>query len=379
MFVTEKPALADALAIVRDVVKSKNKFPILDNVLIEQSGDRLTARASNLTLEICTQFAATIGEDFLPYTCPAHIFADIVRNAPEDRIAINAIDQAGTMAAIQIKSGRSRLKLPVLPASDFPKLDAGSLPHELSLNASTLAKALRAVEYAAETNAAKYYLCGVRLEPCADGLVLVATDGKRLEKRTIPAIDFDQDDLSSMPAITVPSETVAKIVKLLDGIDTVVVEWSRERIRVTAGETTMTSKLVDGEFPAWRRIEPQPDSLVSRFSGKALSDAMQRLLTVTPDAGNGIAFDFGAEVISLRSRDIAVGEGEDEIAAETNGEIRTGYHGRHLREAIAHYEGDNFELLVSQGALPSLLRIAGNVSDYTVLMPMQVKGMITNG
>ncbi len=379
MFVTEKPALAEALAVVRDVVKSKNKVPILDNVLIERDGERLTALSSNLAIEIRTRFAATVGEEFIPFTCPAHIFADIVRNAPEDRIAVNAVEQAGVMAQILIKSGRSRLKLPVLPASDFPKLDAGNLPHELSLNAVTLQKALRAVEYAAETNPAKFYLCGVRFEPDDEGVSLVATNGVRLERRLIAANDFDQDDFSGMRAVIIPSESVDRIIKLLDGADTAIVQWSGDRMRVTAGETTLTTKLIDGEYPAWRRIAPEKDSLVSRFSGKSLGDAIQRLLTVTPDAGNGVAFRFTPETLSLRSRDINVGEGEDEITVETNGEIQTGYHGRHLREAIAHYDGDNFEMLIGPGAAPTLLRIAGHEAAYTILMPMQVKGIFGNG
>lgn len=120
MFVTEKPALAEALGVVRDVVKAKNKFPILDNVLIEHDGERLTALSSNLTIEIRTRFAATIGEEFIPFTCPAHIFADIVRNAPEDRIAINAIEQAGVMAQVQIKSGRSSSSCRSCPRLIFP-------------------------------------------------------------------------------------------------------------------------------------------------------------------------------------------------------------------------------------------------------------------
>jgi DNA polymerase-3 subunit beta len=379
MFVTEKPALSDALAIVKDVVKSKNKFPILSNVLIERDGDMLTARASDLNLEISTRFAATIGEDFQPFTCPAHIFADIVRNAPEDRIAINAVQQAGVIAAIQIKSGRSKLKLPVLPASDFPKLDAGSLKHQMSLGASKLQKALQAVEYAAETEAARYYICGVHLEPGEDGLTLVATDGKRLVKRIIAAIEFDQDDLSDIPRVTVPSDTVDRIIKLLDGRDDVTVELSDQKIRVAAGGTVLNSKLIDGNFPAYRQIVPDPSSYTSRFSGKALSDAVGRLLTVTPDAGNGILFNFTRETIALMARDISAGEGEDEVPAETDGEIRTGFHGRHLREALAHNEGDSFELLVGHGASPALLRAAGDLVNYTILMPMQVKGMLGNG
>ncbi|NTI92248.1 DNA polymerase III subunit beta [Agrobacterium rhizogenes] len=379
MFVTEKPALADALALVAGIVKAKSKFPILANVLIERDGDALTARCSNFNLEIATRFAATIGEEFLPFTVEAQRFADIVKAAPEDRIAVNVIHQDGVMAAITVNSGRSRLKLPVLPASDFPKLDAGNLPHRISLNAPTLQKVLKAVEYAAETNQAKYYICGVSLQPDATGLVAVATDGRRLAKRLIPANEFDQDDLAGIPPVIVPSETVDQIIKLLEGRDDVTAEWSGEKIRVELSDTVLTSKLIDGQFPQWQLIQPDPACITAQFSGKALSEALGRMLLVTPDAGNGILFDFANGALSLRARDIAAGEGEDEIAAEADGEIRSGFHGRHLREAIAHHDGDSFELLIGKGAAPALLRQTGDTSDYTILMPMQVKGMLVNG
>ena len=75
----------------------------------------------------------------------------------------------------------------------------------------------------------------------------MATDGNRLAKRTVPAIEFD-DDLATLPQAIVPSDAVAIITKMLDKKDDVVVELSDAQIRVAAGGTTVTSKLVDGTF-----------------------------------------------------------------------------------------------------------------------------------
>lgn len=377
MFKTEKAALSEALSAIKSVVKAKAKIPIHSNVLIDRDGDRLMARGGNITLEISVPFAATIADNFAPFTVDAHRFADIVSGAPDDAIAVDAVAQDGGLANIQIKSGRSRLRLPVLPASDFPKLDAGSIHHSVSIDADVLRKHLDAARYAVETDVTRFYLCGVFFEPTADGLVLVATDGKRLVRRLIPMTDIDEEDISAIRPVIVPTEAVDRLAKLLAAGDRVQIDLSTQMVRFAAGGRTLVSKLVDGAFPAYRQIRPSDNSALSRFSGAMVAGAIGRLLTVSSSEDNGILFSFRPDAIALMARDVTAGEGEDEVSAETDQDVTIGFHGRHFREAIDHIEGDGIELLVAGGekAFPTLMRGAGDEQNYTILMPVRVKGL----
>lgn len=378
MFKTEKSALSEALSLIKNVVKAKAKIPIHSNVMIERSGDHLVARGCNITLEISVPFGATISAGFEPFTVDAHRFADIVSSAPDGTIAVDAISQGATIANIQIKSGRSRLRLPVLPASDFPKLDAGTLPHSITLEAETLRKHLDAVRYAVATDVDRYYLCGVYFEPAADGLIMVATDGLRLVRRIIGIDEIDEDDISEIKPVIVPTETIDRMMKMLPSSGAVRIDMSREMIRIEATSRVLVSKLIDGGYPQYKQIMPPKEAALSRFSGASVAGALDRLLAVAPAEGNGVLFSFRKDAIALAARDLATGEGEDEVNAETDRELSIGFHGRFFREAIDHTDGDAVELLVTGGdkAFPALMRTPGDDQNYTILMPVKVKGMM---
>lgn len=376
MFKTEKPAFVAALSDIIGVVNRNAKIPIQSHALFERDGDVVVVRGTSMDIEMAATFAATFAEDFEPFTVPAHLVTDAVKSMPDGQeIRIERVDHAGKMTGLYIKSGRSRLKLPVMPASDFPKLDAGTLPHQLSMAASVLAKALKATVHAVSKDQTRYYLAGVFVEPGTDGLRVVATDGLRLAVRLIKAIDLDQaDDLAKMPTIIVPTKAVDTALKVIGESEDVTLDYSSLKVRVSCGTRVMTAKLVEGTFPDYSRIQPPPSAFRATFSAATLSAAIARVLVATPDTGNGVAFRFADGVLALNARDYAVGEGDDEIDCQAEGEASTGYNGAHMREALDHTEGDAVELLVSTGANPSLLRAAGDELNYTILMPMQPKG-----
>ncbi|MDR6757806.1 DNA polymerase-3 subunit beta [Mycoplana sp. BE70] len=376
MFKTEKHAFVAALASIIGVVNRNAKIPIQQNALFERDSEAVTVRGTSMDIEMAARFTATVAADFEDFTVPAHLVADAVKSMPDGQeIRVERIDQAGKMIGIYVKSGRSRIKLPVLPASDFPKLDAATLPNQLSLASSVLARALKATVHAVSTDQTRYYLAGVYLRPKKEGLHLVATDGLRLSVRLIKAIDIDQEDaIAKLPPIIIPTKAVEAILKIIADGEDVTVDYSDMKLRISCASRVMTAKLVEATFPDYERIQPEASAIRTSFSASTLSGAIARVLVATPDAGLGVAFRFAAGALAINARDYAVGEGDDEIDCEADGEIETGYNGKHMREALEHTEGDAVELLTSTGASPSLLRAAGDDLNYTILMPMKPKG-----
>lgn len=376
MLKTEKPALAAAISVVISVINKSAKVPIMQNICIERDGDELVLRGGNGDMEITSRLNVMFDDAFEDITLPAHLLDDAVRRMPDGaELRLDRADSASQkLEHINIRAGRARVKLPVLPASDFPRLDAGALPHRLSLTAPHLAKAIKAVLPAVCDDQSRYYLAGVLLQPSGDGMRVVATDGRRLSVRFLAAAEFDQaDTLGKVPSVIVPTKVVERAIKVMDGQDDVTLDMSDQKIRVTAGRTVMTGKLVEGTYPDVARILPSPDAQRITFSSAALQAAIARVLVVTPDAGNGVAFRAAEGTMRINARDTAVGDADDEIACDPAAVVEGGFHGTQMREALEHIDGDQVEYLVGPGAAPTMVHTPGDDRNYTIMMPMQVK------
>jgi DNA polymerase-3 subunit beta len=373
MFKTDKAALSAALASARSVIADGSKMSIMRNVLIERGDGGLIARGGNIDMEIAARFAATIAADFEPFTCVASAFAEFVAKAPDNAITVERANDGGSLTHIALKSGRSRLKLPVLPASDFPKLDAGRLQHAVTLASEVFAEALDGVAFAAGSDISQIYLCGVLVEGSPEGLNLVATNGAAMVRRLLGKLVFDTDaDAAEFPRIIIPSGSIAKIVKVAKEADDVTFEASDQMVRLTAGGTVLISKLIEGVFPEWQKYIPRANDILVSVGRQSLLDAIGRVLLATPDAGNGVAFMFGKDTLKLTARDVNAGEGEDEIGIEAAEEMTTGYNGKRMQELLAHMQSDRIEILLSEPRKPALIRSPGddiNVSTIGAYLP----------
>jgi len=141
--------------------------------------------------------------------------------------------------------------------------------------------ALRAVLLATPTKDVRYYLVGVLVEPAADRVALVGTDGHRLHCVVHPA----PGTAAGEPFI-IPRDMVAAIVKgAKKGADVTIVatprgefcrSWELE-LRRDDG-LAVRGHSVDGTFPDWRRIVPREsgdDASPAQFNYEFLADAQR--------------------------------------------------------------------------------------------------------
>ncbi|WP_268815012.1 hypothetical protein [Sinorhizobium medicae] len=186
MFKTKKAAFQAALSSVKDAVSSKNTIPHLANIAVERHAEGIRLRATNLDIEIAAPFQAEIGADFSGFTFPAKTVTSIVGAVDDGKdISFEAVMLGNKLEAVTIRSGRSRIKVPILPLADFPILDQGELPFAVSLGSSSFIRCLSAVDYACSTEETRHYLNGVFLDASEAGLMFVATDGHRTSLATV--------------------------------------------------------------------------------------------------------------------------------------------------------------------------------------------------
>ena len=365
--------LHPTLAAVQRIVERRNTVPILSNVLLEADGGGLTLRATDLDIEIATRIAAEVEEPG-SITVQAGRLHDVVGKIGDGLIFLEA---AGEMASeVKIAAGRARFALQALPASDFPSLAAGDLPHAFALPADLLGAAIDAVALAISTEETRYYLNGIFVHVDEFGrLVFVASDGHRLSllRRDLP------EGAAAMPGIIVPRKTVLELSRICRGEPREArIQVSDAKIRVEIGDMTLVSKLIDGTFPDYVRVIPSAPPIVALVPRQATRDAVDRVLAVSAERGRAVKITIDATAREMR---LEVVNPDSGTAAETvdlasaDGNLEIGLNGRYLAEALDALPGDMIHLADTDPGSPVRLTPADDPDGarrLIVVMPMRV-------
>ena len=366
----ERSTLLRALGHVQNVVERRNTIPILSNVQLSADEAGLSLTATDLDLAVLETVAADIQQPG-GTTAPAHILHDIVRKLPDG--AQVELDSSSDDGRLTVRAARSKFTLSCLPREDFPVIADGDLPHRFVLPSTDLRRLIEKTRFAISTEETRYYLNGIYLHAPEDAAVLrgVATDSHRLAQVDIPLPQGAAD----IPGVIVPRKTVLEVHKLIeDGEVPVEVALSDSKIRFTLGEIVLTSKLIDGTFPDYRRVIPVGNDSLMEVDCKSFSAAVDRVATISSEKSRAIKLAVNGDTVVLSANNPEQGSGTDEVPVKFNGEgsLEIGFNARYLLDIASQIDGENVCFDLSDGASPTIIRDAADQGALYVLMPMRV-------
>ena len=375
--VVEQSALVAATARVASVVEARNTIAILSNLLIDATPDgEVWLTATDLDIEIRARMDAKVEAD--GQVCVgASSLSEIARNAPKGA-EVSLVHDTAKDPRLQVRFGKSRYQLPVLPAEDFPVFGERIDDTAMSVPAGELAGLLSRTHFAQSTETTRYYLNGTALQIVAvDGVAMlrtIATDGHRLALDECPAPEG-----ASMAAIIVPRKTVAEIRRLLDGLAASVdVRTSPKGITVRTDDVRLSSKVIDGHFPDYERVIPRRWAREIEIDRAVLTGAVKRVSLISGDKARTVKFTLDDGVLALTVNNMETGTAREEIEIVDDGALfETGFNSKYVLDALGQSEGKSVVLrLPESGGDPG--RLDPHPSDSAaagalcVLMPVRV-------
>lgn len=270
------PDLAAALKGAAAIVETKNMLPILAMVKLEASDlGHLNVTTSNLDVEYFQSLSADVETGF---SCcvDAKRFSAMASAASGDL----SLSLSGNI--LTVKSGRSRWAVPAVPADDFPAMPVAGLCKPMALSPAVLVKRLL---WAASTEMTRAYLSGIFMSQHEAKAHFVASNGY-----VMPAVQTSTKWPKGAPDIIL----APGFLKALPD-ETGTLEWDEGKARFTAGNITVTGKSIEGQFPDFRRMWPEPcepyavdaDELLGAVRRvRIASDAQQRKLRIHRQNGS---------------------------------------------------------------------------------------------
>lgn len=362
----DKKILAEALTAITRVVERRTTIPILSNVMLTPGHDSIGLTVSDLGLELRARIpaAAVSGTGI---TVPVALLSDIVCRL-NDGAAV--VVDATEKDRASIKSGRSRFVLPVLPCADFPELVATNYSHAFDLPAGQLAALMGRVGFAIGDEVTRQYLNGIYLHARDDKLRAVAINGHQLARLDTPL----PDGAAGMPAIIVPTKTVREMLRLAQaaGKETVRLSVAANLIRLEAGSTVLTSKLIDATFPDYQRVIPAGNDKAMVAEAMEFAKAVARVATMVSERGKAIKLSLRDGSLLLSSRGSDGGLADEEIEVEYGSDpLEIGLGARYLAQIVETFSA-RLQMLFADAGSPVLFGDPDDVNYLVVLMPMRV-------
>lgn len=357
--------LLNPLQKVSNVVERRQTLPILANVLIESDTNHLSITATDLEVEMKTE-ASCQTEGGTSFTLPARKLLDICKALPDG--ADVQLTMEGERAII--RSGRGRYSLGVLPAQDYPAIEAVKGEHCLEVEQQALKRLLEKTAFAMAQQDVRYYLNGLLLEADKGLIRTVATDGHRL---SLAETEVDiPSDLSVR--IILPRKAVIELGRLLtDSKDKVSIDVSANHVRFHLSDTTFTSKLIDGRFPDYDKVIPAKGRIKLKAQTGALRHSLSRASILSNEKYRGIRFQLEKDLLRLVANNPEQEEAEEEIEVDYSGEaLSVGFNVSYLLDVLNVIETEEVVFSLSDPNSSCLIQSDPPDACRFVVMPMRL-------
>ncbi len=364
--------LRSALSRAQGITNGKTgTLPVLSAVLLDASitpeGGRLTVRAYDLEIGVCSQHSCEIKKPGA-VAVPSKALFEITKVLPEMSVRL----KVAANNRVEITSGASSFKLAGLSAEDFPAMPTPEALSYEQVERAALRDALEAVAFAMSSDETRYNLNGIFIDPTVNGVNLVATDGHRMALYELK--DDRRYGLKEGGGVILGRKAVNELKRLLgeETASPAEMAFNDNSLSYRRAGLTFIARLVDGQFPAYGQVLPK-ESDKPVFADRAhLSEVLKRVLLMAQDVASAVTVSLEGSKVTLSTRHAEVGEASDSMPVEYAGApLKIAVNGRYVQDMLATAEGDKLVLSITGDMEPVRMRPVGNEAHVYVVMPVR--------
>ena len=364
-FTISREVLLQPLSQVVGVVERRQTLPVLANFMLVARDGRLTVTGTDMEVELISSVPADVLQDG-EITVPARKLVDIIKALQDgSNITFSVSEEKATLSA-----GRSRFTLSTLPASEFPATDQVESLENITVSEVMLKKMMDKTSFAMANQDVRYYLNGLLFDFNGDQLRAIATDGHRLA-----ICDLDSNiEISSDRQLIVPRKGVMELSRMLSGDDDeVILAIGRNHIRLVKGDTTFTSKLIDGRFPDYKAVIPVGADKQMLVDKATFIQALQRAAILSNEKYKGDRLEAAGSTIKIIAHNPQHEEAVEEIEAEFNFDrLAVGFNVTYLLDALMAIDTDQVSLELKDANSSCLVSAPDSNINRHVVMPLKL-------
>ncbi|MFN2383077.1 MAG: DNA polymerase III subunit beta [Gemmatimonadota bacterium] len=358
----------EALSAVANIVPARTPLPIIGNLLMTADDGALSLAATDLDLSVTLRAPASV-EAPGRVTLPARKLADMIRALPASLVRVSS---KGEHVTVECESSRFRVQ--GLPAADFPTFPVLDFSTGLTARAGDLEKLAAHTAFAASTEDTRPILNGVLWEIHDDRMQMVATNGHRLARYTLPA-KLGKSAKATRDVI-VPPKALAQIGRIFAPDDELQISTDGKQIGFRGERGVVFSRLIDGPYPNYEQVIPKDNDKRLRADKERLVGALRRMAVMASDQTHRVRMSLAEDTLKFHVSTPDVGEGSEQMPVSYEGEpIEIGFNANYLLEVLRFVDADEVELTFKAPERAVLVRPAeeDGAAYLCLVMPLRLQ------
>lgn len=350
-----------ALSSVARVANSRGTLPILANVLIKTSNNRLSIAATNLDIAITHYIGAKVTEEG-SITVPARLMQDFVNSLPDGTIELDLQE-----TKLHVTTNKYKSVVNGIMADDFPAMPAITSGKQWTIGGAVFKKGLQQVVFAASSDETRPVLTGVLFQTSANKLHIAATDSYRLAEKNLGS---NKEDVQ----LLIPASAMQDLLRVVgDGNDPVKVTHNDQQVLFQVGDIELVTRLVDGKYPDYRKLIPSAFSTEATLKRADFVNVTKvSSLFARESAGSvTIEVDETKGEISIRSVASQLGENTATASAVINGSGSITLNSRYLLDGLNALSGDEVKFGFNGKLEPTMLSDPKAADYQHIIMPLK--------
>jgi len=366
-FTCDKNSFAHEIAFAQEIIASRNALSIMSNVLLEATEGTLSIKATDIKVSFETSIPINASEPGA-----ATVFCDklssILSTIPEGDIFF---EQEESKVTVKSSFKKIKFQLKTISSEKFPEL-----PEETSDKASFSIPAKKFKEMVAQTlfavsdDETRYFMNGVFIEKADEGLVLVATDGRRLSfvKKTF------EERIPEFKGVIVPPKVLGLISKRMSDEGVIDITITDKNIYFHFGQYKITSVLIEGQFPNYQKVIPESQRNRITLKRADLLDALRRVGIFVEQKSRRTYFAVTDGQIIISSEESDLGTAREELSCEYKGPDTTmALNCKYVEDPLKVMDAEIINIDFTEPNRAITIAPEPSEDYFHVVMPMQIE------
>lgn len=356
--------LLPPLQAVSRSVGVKSNLPVLDNILLSAQNGKLKIAATNLEIGVIKQISADITEEG-EITVPARTIVELVSGLGSNKIELESKEDV-----LAIKCGKLKATVNGISASEFPAIPQPEGKGVLFKKEALIA--CSQILFSAATDEGRPVLTGILTHSSNGKLDFVATDGFRLAHRQV-ALPDKQVEFKSL----IPKRTFEEVLRIISEDDapevSLTTSVNQNQIIFTIGQTIVSSRLIEGQFPSWEKIVPT--QIINRVVTEKdqLLKAIKLASIFAKNEANIIILKAAEGKLILESSAKELGSQQNEVEGQQEGEsVQVAFNARFLQDAVSAAPAAQLMIEFSGQLSAALIKPMGVEGLQYIIMPVRL-------